>query len=107
MRTRIFGIIVILLIVGAIIATQTLFIVDETNQAIILQFGEPIKTVQTPGLNTKLPFVQNVTFFDKKAKPPAIGIYVEALSQDPEFYAVSRRLEAYAGIINQGDTVPV
>jgi membrane protease subunit HflC len=66
MRTRIFGIIVILLIVGAIIAAQALFIVSETNQAIILQFGEPIKTVQTPGLNTKLPFVQDVTFFEKR-----------------------------------------
>jgi membrane protease subunit HflC len=35
----------------------------------------------------------------------AISIYAEALSQDPEFYAFSRRLEAYAGILNQGDTV--
>jgi membrane protease subunit HflC len=66
MRKRIASIVVILLIIGAIIAAQALFIVSETNQAIILQFGEPIKTVQTPGLNTKLPFVQNVTFFEKR-----------------------------------------
>jgi len=43
-----------------------LFIVGETNQAIILQFGEPIKTVQVPGLNVKLPFVQNVILFEKR-----------------------------------------
>jgi len=66
MRKRISGIIVILLIIGVIIASQSLFIVDETNQAIILQFGEPINTVQTPGLNTKLPFVQNIIYFDKR-----------------------------------------
>ena len=66
MRKRILSIIVILLIIGVIIAGQTLFIVDETNQAIILQFGEPIKTVQTPGLNVKLPFVQNVILFEKR-----------------------------------------
>jgi membrane protease subunit HflC len=35
----------------------------------------------------------------------AIRIYAEALSQDPEFYSFSRRLEAYAGILKQGDTV--
>ena len=35
----------------------------------------------------------------------AISIYAEALSQGPEFYAFFRRLEAYANILNQGDTV--
>ena len=66
MRKRIATSIVILLIIGAIIANQSLFIVDETNQAIILQLGEPINTVQTPGLNTKLPFFQNVIYFEKR-----------------------------------------
>ncbi|HMQ51571.1 MAG TPA: protease modulator HflC [Anaerolineae bacterium] len=60
------SIIIILLVIGAIIASQSLFIVDETNQAIILQFGEPIKTVQTPGLNAKVPFLQNVILFEKR-----------------------------------------
>ena len=66
MRKHISNIIVVLLIIGAIIASQSLFIVGETNQAIILQFGEPINTVQTPGLNVKLPFVQNVILFEKR-----------------------------------------
>jgi membrane protease subunit HflC len=66
MRKYISRIIIILLIIGAIIASQSLFIVDETNQAIILQLGEPINTVQAPGLNTKLPFVQNVILFEKR-----------------------------------------
>ena len=66
MRKYIPIIIGILLIIGAIITSQSLFIVDETNQAIILQLGEPINTVQTSGLNTKLPFVQNVILFEKR-----------------------------------------
>jgi membrane protease subunit HflC len=66
MRKYISRIIIILLVIGAIIASQSLFIVDETNQAIILQLGEPINTVQAPGLNTKLPFVQNVILFEKR-----------------------------------------
>ena len=65
-RISIPSIIGILLIIGAISASQSLFIVSETNQAIILQLGEPIKTVQAPGLNVKLPFVQNVIPFDKR-----------------------------------------
>ena len=67
MRIRIAtSFIVVLLIIGAIIASQALFLVDETKQAIILQLGEPIKTIQTPGLNTKTPFLQNVIYFEKR-----------------------------------------
>jgi membrane protease subunit HflC len=67
MRIRIATtIIVVLLIIGAIIASQTLLFVDETKQAIILQFGEPIKTIRTPGLKTKTPFLQNVIYFEKR-----------------------------------------
>ena len=54
MRNRISGVFILLLIIVVIIASQALFTVDETKQAIILQFGEPIKTIQTPGLNAKL-----------------------------------------------------
>jgi membrane protease subunit HflC len=67
MRIRIAtSISVVLLIIGAIIASQTLFFVDETKQAIILQLGEPIRTIQTPGLKRKTPFLQNVIYFEKR-----------------------------------------
>jgi membrane protease subunit HflC len=66
MRNRLPALIVLLLIIVVIVATQALFTVDETQQAIILQFGDPIKTVQTPGLNAKLPFIQNVIYFEKR-----------------------------------------
>jgi membrane protease subunit HflC len=52
----------ILVILGAAIYSS-LFIVDETEQALVLQFGEPVDVVQEPGLNFKLPFVQNVSYF--------------------------------------------
>ena len=55
MRNRFPAVIVLLLIIVTIVVTQTLFNVDETQQAIILQFGDPIRTIQTPGLNAKLP----------------------------------------------------
>ena len=54
----------ILIAVGLIgfLAYNTLFIVQQTQQAIVLQFGEPKRTVQQAGLNWKMPFIQNVIF---------------------------------------------
>jgi membrane protease subunit HflC len=46
--------------------TQATFTVDQWKQAIVLQLGEPLRTVQEPGLYLKLPFVQNVLYFDKR-----------------------------------------
>ena len=57
---------IILLIAGGILASQIFFIVDETNQAIVLQFGDPIRTISVPGLASKLPFIQNVIFFERR-----------------------------------------
>ena len=48
------------------IGYNTLFVVQQTQQAIVLQFGEPKRTVQNPGLNWKIPFIQNVVFYEKR-----------------------------------------
>ncbi len=57
---------IIILIAAGILASQVFFIVDETQQAIVLQFGDPIRTIRNPGLFTKLPFIQNLIFFEKR-----------------------------------------
>lgn len=50
-----------------IAALDAVFIVDETQQAIITQFGRPVGEPRTePGLNVKMPFIQRVSFFDKR-----------------------------------------
>ena len=56
----------IIAIIVAILINQSVFIVSETEQAIILQFGDPVATIQEPGLAYKLPFVQNVITFEKR-----------------------------------------
>ncbi len=66
MKQNILSIMLFLLILGGILIIQAFFVVDETNQAIILQFGEPIKIIQEPGLNFKTPFIQNVIYFEKR-----------------------------------------
>lgn len=45
---------------------NSLFVVRETEQAIITQFGEAVRVVKEPGLNFKMPVIQNVQFFDKR-----------------------------------------
>ncbi len=59
---------IILPIIAVIAATAffSIFIVKEVNQAIVLQFGDPKKIITKPGLNFKLPFIQNVVFLDKR-----------------------------------------
>jgi membrane protease subunit HflC len=49
-----------------VVVFQSLFIVQEINQAIVLQFGDPKKIISKAGLNFKLPFIQNVVFLDKR-----------------------------------------
>ena len=54
-----------ILLIGVVIF-QSLFIVQEISQAIVLQFGDPKKIVTKAGLNFKLPFIQNVVYLDKR-----------------------------------------
>ncbi len=63
---RYLRVLIIILIAAGLLASQIFFIVDETNQAIVLQFGNPIRTVRNPGLYTKLPFIQNLIIFEKR-----------------------------------------
>jgi len=44
----------------------SLFVVKEINQAIVLQFGDPKKVIVEPGLQVKIPFIQNVVFLDRR-----------------------------------------
>ncbi len=55
-----------IIIVLAATAFFSIFIVKEINQAIVLQFGDPKKIILKPGLNFKIPFIQNVVFLDKR-----------------------------------------
>ena len=61
-------------VVAGVVAASALFTVHQTQQALILQFGNPIRVVKQPGLHLKLPFVQNAEFYDSRIldlDPPA------------------------------------
>ena len=57
----------LLLPVIALVGFSSIFIVDETEQVVILQLGKPVKTLTKPGLNFKLPFPiqEKITFDDR------------------------------------------
>ena len=55
----------ILVLIG-VVAYLSVIIVKEVNQAIILQFGDPKRIIMKPGLNFKIPFIQNVVYLDKR-----------------------------------------
>ena len=54
------------LVAIGIVAFLSVIIVKEVNQAIILQFGDPKRIIMKPGLNFKIPFIQNVVYLDKR-----------------------------------------
>ena len=61
------NIILVVILLGILVGVyNTIFFVEQRIQAIVLQFGEPVKVIQEPGLNYKIPFAQNVIKFDKR-----------------------------------------
>ncbi len=71
---------VVLAVLGIVVAAlgvtafSAMYTVHQTQQALVLQFGRPVLVEQQPGLHFKVPFVQNVMYFDRRIldlDPPA------------------------------------
>ena len=56
------AVIVLLFVLGA----SPFFVVDITQTAIVVQLGKPVRNITEPGLKFKVPFIQEVTYFDKR-----------------------------------------
>ena len=59
------GLLVVILLLF-VLGSSPLFIVDVTQTAIVVQLGKPVRTITQPGLRFKVPFIQEVTYFDKR-----------------------------------------
>ena len=66
MSTRILALFGVVVLVIGIVASGAFYTVPQTQQALVLQFGEIVKTVTEPGLKFKTPFVQNVIYLDNR-----------------------------------------
>ncbi len=49
-----------LIVVLLVLVDSSLFTVDQNEQVLITQFGQPVRVIRDPGLHTKTPFVQTV-----------------------------------------------
>jgi membrane protease subunit HflC len=71
-----------LFILATVGLTQIFFIVDQREQAILLQLGEPIGEPRGPGLHMKIPFIQSVSYFDSR---------ILSVNPSPEQVVISSR----------------
>jgi modulator of FtsH protease HflC len=79
MSNRILIAVAVVLVALGILMESSLFIVDQTESALVLQFGQPRREVHTPGLWVKRPFVENVVFYDNRVldfEPPPEEVIV-------------------------------
>ena len=92
---------VVLSVIAGIVGPQAFFVVDEKQLAIVTRFGDIKQTVKRPGLYVKTPFVDSITYYDKRLlifdAPPdslltkdkkrlIIDVYARARIVDPELF---------------------
>ncbi len=100
---------IFLAVVAAIIGPQLFFVVDEKQLAIVTRFGEVQKSIYSPGLYVKTPFIDTATYFDKRLlifdAPPdslltkdkkrlIIDVYARGRIVDPRLFRETVRTEA-------------
>jgi len=79
MSRRILIAVAVALIGAGILLDSSLFIVDQTESALVLQFGQPRREVRMPGLWVKRPFIENVVYYDNRVldfEPPPEEVIV-------------------------------
>lgn len=87
------SILFIILALGAIIGSQALFTVDQREQALVLQLGQPVGDIKGPGLHFKIPVIHSVRRFDRR---------ILAVDPEPRQMVVSNS-DAKTGSNNSAD----
>jgi modulator of FtsH protease HflC len=57
---------VIGLVIAVVLLLSSVFVVDERQRALVLQFGQIRQVIEEPGLNFKIPFIQEVVYYDDR-----------------------------------------
>ena len=60
------GVLLVLLVLAGAVAYSAMFTVNQIHQALVLRFGQPVHVISEPGLNFKIPFIDNVVYIDKR-----------------------------------------
>lgn len=67
----------VILVAAMIVASSALFTVHQTQQAIVLYFGKPDRVITDPGLHVRIPFAEDVQYFDTRIldlDPPEVQV---------------------------------
>lgn len=98
----------IVIVVGTFVLFSSMFIVHQTQQALVLQFGDPKRQITNPGLEFKIPFIQDVVFFERRVldiDPPRQQVLLASQKRlDVDSYARFRiidPLEFYKTVRNE------
>ncbi|PPR35390.1 MAG: Modulator of FtsH protease HflC [Alphaproteobacteria bacterium MarineAlpha6_Bin3] len=91
-----------------VIFFSALFIVKQTEQALVLQFGDPIKVIKKPGLKIKIPLIQNAIFYDTRVLDFDAEVEEVILSDQKRLlvdafirYKIVDPLKFYQSVINE------
>ncbi|MBF0248858.1 MAG: protease modulator HflC [Alphaproteobacteria bacterium] len=66
MNKTLMAVLGVIVVVGGMVASGALFTVSQTEQAMIMQFGNPKQMIKEPGLHFKMPLIQNVVYYDNR-----------------------------------------
>jgi len=92
------GAIAIILAIAAIVAYSTFFTVYQTKQALVVRLGQPVRVITEPGLNAKIPFIDNVIYIDKRI------LNIESAAQE---VIASSADQSNAGVAQAGERLVV
>jgi len=108
--------ILIIASIAMFIFTSTMFTVDQREQVLITEFGKPVRVIKEPGINFKLPMIQEAIFFDKRIidlgikdqeviasdqKRLIINAFAKYRITDPlKFYTTARSMAGLSSKIN-------
>ena len=85
---------------AALLVSQSFFILNQTQQALVVQLGNPRPAITTPGLHYKIPFIQNIVVYDKRvlnvAPPSESVLLADQKRLEVDAYARYRIVDALA-----------
>jgi membrane protease subunit HflC len=55
-----------IVLIGGFILANSFYIVDQTKQTLVLRFGEPVREIRDPGLQWKIPFIEETVFYERR-----------------------------------------
>lgn len=98
------GLFIIVAAVGLLAFSQSVYTIDETQQAIVLQLGQPVGDIKGPGLHFKLPMVQDVRRFDRRVLSVDLAPAQMVVSSSRDNPFASGADKAFAAAIEEAAT---